>query len=138
MFNFYKKQAYINNKREEFIKAVLNWNIEVEATYDEFRAFLDKMEDLCKFVAETKDITKIMASIPNDIEAKIHFHLGFILGRFYTNVYVQHDKVNTLIKTNKIKNNTKEYMLRLLEIVDSSIKIVEKSIKDLNELIAIK
>ena len=138
MFNFIKKLR-IRKKRKEFIKNVLHLDIEVETSFDEFKAFIEEMKDLCYMISiNKKDIIEIVKDIPDETRSKINFHLGFVLGKYYKNVTGQTAKATNLVKMKNISVESKKFIAETMEIVHSTTSTVEDMFEGLYELMQIK
>lgn len=125
MFNFIKKQVKLKKNRKALIKAIFNWNIATETSYDEFRAFLTETKDMCNLLGCMEDLKEVVASIPKDTRKQLDKHVEQVIVNFYKNVTEQTQKATALIKTNKLKKQTLLVIKEIMDTVHSTTDTIE-------------
>lgn len=125
MFNFIKKPLKLKKDRKALIQAISNWNIAVETSYDEFRAFLTETKNMCFLLGNTKNLQEVIASIPKDTRKQLDKHIEDVLINFYKNVTEQIRKATELTKTNKLKKQTLLIMKEVIDTIHSTVDTIE-------------
>ena len=125
MFNFIKKPLKLKKDRKALIQAISNWNIAVETSYDEFRAFLTETKNMCFLLGNTKNLQEVIASIPKDTRKQLDKHIEDVLINFYKNVTEQIRKATELTKTNKLKKQTLLIMKEVIDTIYSTVDTIE-------------